>query len=80
MIMTPQAHTRVLQMSHLRDARVGHIIATLHQLEQRHILVVDDDSVRGLFAADQISLQLGRDVMDIEVPAHSVAEMLQTIG
>lgn len=80
MIMTPQRNTPVLQMDHLRDARVGHIIATLHKLEQRHILVIEDDAVRGLFAADQISLQIGHDVMNPEEAAHSVAEILRTIG
>lgn len=80
MLMQPQKDIRVLEMSHLRDARVGHIVATLHGLEQKHMLVVDQGVVRGLFSASQISKQLGRNIVETEVPAHSLAEMVHTIG
>ena len=59
MLMQPQKAIQVLEMSHLRDARVGHIVATLHSLEQKHLLVVDAGVVSGLFSASQISRQLG---------------------
>jgi CBS-domain-containing membrane protein len=80
MLMQPQKDIRVIEMSHLRDARVGHIVATLHHLEQRYLLVVDDGAVRGLFSASQISKQLGRNVHEEETPAHSLAEMVHAIG
>ena len=80
MLMQPQKKIRVLEFSHLRDARVGHIVATLHGLEQKHILVVDNDMIRGLFSASQISKQLGRNIHDEETPAHSLAEMVHSIG
>jgi CBS domain-containing protein len=80
MIMEPQSRVKVLERSHLRDARVGHIVATLAQLEQKHMLVVDHGKVAGLFSATQISRQLGSDILNAEAPAHSLAEMLHTLG
>ena len=80
MLMQPQKQIQVLEMSHLRDARVGHIVATLHNLEQKHLLVVDAGVVRGLFSVSQISRQLGRSILEEEVPAHSLAEMVHSIG
>ena len=84
-VMTPHQDITVLEMDHLRDACVGHIVATIHQLERRHLLVVDTDGeghhdVRGLFSATQISRQLGYDITEEVVPAHSLAEMVQQIG
>ncbi|GMQ83639.1 MAG: hypothetical protein BMS9Abin06_0374 [Gammaproteobacteria bacterium] len=80
MLMKPQERVKVLEQSHLRDTRVGHIVATLTQLEQKHILVVDNGKVSGLFSASQISKQLGSDILQAEAPAHSLAEMLHTRG
>jgi CBS domain-containing protein len=80
MLMQPQRDIRVVELSHLRDARVGHIVATLHQLEQKHMIVVDQGKVSGLFSANQISRQLGRKILQEEMPAHSLAEMVHTIG
>jgi CBS-domain-containing membrane protein len=81
MIMTPANNIRVLEIEHLRDARVGHIIATLHALESRHVLVVENGrSVRGVFSAAQISRQLGRNIMDDEAPAHTLAEIVHSLG
>ena len=80
MVMDPQSCVKVLERSHLRDAKVGHIVATLAQLEQKHMLVVDHGRVSGLFSATQISRQLGSEILHAEVPAHSLAEMLQTLG
>jgi CBS-domain-containing membrane protein len=80
-IMTPVSSVRVLELEHLRDARVGHIIATLHALESRHVLVVEKgSSIRGVFSAAQISRQLGRNIMDDEVPAHNLAEIVHSLG
>ncbi len=80
MLMEPQKTIQVVEMSHLRDAMVGHIVATLHHLEQKYLLVVDAGVVRGLFSASQISKQLGRNIHDEESPAHSLAEMVHSIG
>jgi len=81
MIMTPGSHIRVLEIEHLRDARVGHIIATLHALESGHILVVENShSIRGVFSAMQIGRQLGRNILDDETPAHNLAEIVHSLG
>jgi len=80
MLMQPQKDIKVLELSHLRDARVGHIVATLHQLEQKYMIVVDQGNVSGLFSASQISRQLGRKILEEEMPAHSLAEMVHSIG
>ena len=84
-VMTPHRSITALEMDHLRDACVGHIVATFHQLERRHLLVVDTNErgqhdVRGLFSATQIGKQLGYDIVEQVVPAHSLAEMVQRIG
>lgn len=80
MIMKPADELRVLEIEHLRDARVGHIIATLQVLESRHVLVVENGCIRGLYRAGQISRQLGRNIMDEEMPAHNLAEIVHTLG
>ena len=80
MLMQPQSDIKVLEFSHLRDARVGHIVATLHQLEQRYMIVVDQGIISGMFSASQISRQLGRKILEEEMPAHSLAEMVHSIG
>lgn len=80
MIMEPRARIRVLEMSHLRDAKVGHIVATLHKIEEFYLPVVEAGSIRGLFSASQISTQLGRNIMDLQEPAHSLAELVHKIG
>lgn len=80
MIMTPADKVRVLEIDHLRDARVGHIIATLKALESRHVLVAENGSIRGLYRAGQISKQLGYNIMDDELPAHSLAEMVHSLA
>ena len=80
MMMIPREEVRVLEMKHLCDACVGHIIATLHAIESRYVLVIENGSIRGLYAAGQISRQLGRNIMDEEVSAHSFAEMVHSLG
>ena len=80
MLMQPQREIKVLELNHLRDARVGHIVATLHDLEEKYVLVVDHGIVCGLFSSSQISRQLGWNILEDESPAHSLAEMVHTIG
>jgi len=80
MLMQPQKDIKVLELHHLRDARVGHIVATLHDLEEKYVLVVDHGVICGLFSSSQISRQLGRNILEEELPAHSLAEMVHTIG
>ena len=80
MVMTPRKDIKVLEWSHMKDGKVGHIVATLHQLECCHLLVVEDDRVRGLFAVSEISRHLGHDVSETACAAHSLAEIVHTLG
>ncbi|MGD2160427.1 MAG: CBS domain-containing protein [Gammaproteobacteria bacterium] len=80
MLMRPQKEIKVLELNHLRDARVGHVVATLHDLAEKYVLVVDHGIVCGLFSSSQISRQLGRNILEDELPAHSLAEMVHAIG
>ncbi len=90
-IMTPQQDIEALNMLSVRNAQVGHIVATLRALEQRYLLVVQtpddgqgqtassagsgDQVVRGLFSSAQIGRQLRVDVDEIMTAAHSLAEI-----
>jgi CBS-domain-containing membrane protein len=81
MLMTPLSAIEVLSMTAVRNARIGHIVATLRELERRHLLVVEVDPergeqvVRGLFSSSQIGKQLGMDVSEIMTAARSLAEI-----
>lgn len=78
-IMTPLVDIRVMEWAHMKDTRVGHIVATLHQMERRHLLVVEGSRVRGLFSASQITKQTGKDVTEMVLSAHSFAEIVHTL-
>lgn len=80
MMMIPRDKVRVLEVEHLHDTCVGHIIATLHALESRYVLVIENGAICGLFSAGQMSRQLGWNIMDVEVAAHSLAEIVHTLG
>ena len=86
MIMTPQKDIPVLNMLSVRNVQVGSVIATLHELERQHVLVVEvdpdskDQRVRGLFSLSQISKQLGKDMAEIMTAAHSLAEIHHGMG
>lgn len=63
-VMTPQDRLEVLNLEHVRAAKVGHIVATLRAAGRQHALVVEIDgggrqTVRGMFSATQIARQLG---------------------
>jgi hypothetical protein len=49
-IMTPHLEIEALHMLSVRNAQVGHIVATLHALEQRHLLVVQFEEANGELA------------------------------
>ena len=71
-IMTPQHRLEVLDMDHVRSAKVGHIVATLKMSGRQHAMVVEVDrhgkqTVRGLFSANQIAHQLGVAIQTNEV-------------
>ncbi len=62
-IMISVAELEALDFDALTDVKVGHIIATLHEIQQHYILVSEktDEQIelRGIFIDSQISKQLG---------------------
>ena len=80
-VMTPQSSIEVLNMLSVRNAQVGHIVATLQALARQHALVVEVDSttkaqcVRGMFSTSQISKQLGVNAAEVVTRASSLAEI-----
>lgn len=83
MVMTPQRDMVVLNYLSVRNAQIGHILETLHQLGRQHILVarVDEESgeqqVCGMFSTSQINKQLHVHTDTDLGPAHSLAEIVQ---
>lgn len=86
MLMTPLDEVTAMDMVTVRNARVGHIIHTLHKLERQHTLVVETDRtsgaqvIRGLFSTSHISKMMGHDVGRPEYAAHSLAEVSHELG
>lgn len=84
-IMTPRAEIQVLNMISVEEARVGHILATLHALERQHVLVVETDAtsgrqvVRGLFSSSRIQKQMHRHEREQIPPAHSLADIVRGV-
>jgi CBS domain-containing protein len=80
-VMTPRSSIEVLNMLSLRNARVGHIVATLQALARQHALVVDVDPetkaqcVRGIFSTSQISKHLGVNAAEVVTRASTLAEI-----
>ncbi len=80
-VMTPRSSIEVLNMLSVRNARVGHIVATLQELARRHALVVDVDPetkaqcVRGIFSTSQISKHLGVNAAEVVTRASTLAEI-----
>ena len=78
-IMTPEDRLEVISMDDVLHAHVGHVVATLKATGRRHAAVVDEDAsghqiLRGLFAASQLSSQLGEPVETAEI-AKTFAEI-----
>ncbi|GMQ76796.1 MAG: CBS domain-containing protein [Gammaproteobacteria bacterium] len=80
-VMTPRSSIEVLNMLSLRNARVGHIVATLQELARQHALVVEVDPktkaqcVRGIFSTSQISKHLGVNAAEVVTRASTLAEI-----
>ncbi len=80
MIMTPIHQLHALHFDELSNARVGHIVRLLHELQVNYIFVLESgyEKIRGLFSVSRISLQLGENVMG-DLSSQSVAEMSHVI-
>ena len=80
-VMTPQSSIEVLNMLSVRNAQVGHIVATLKALARQHALVVEVDPqskqqrVRGIFSTSQISKQLGVNAAEVVSRDATLAEI-----
>lgn len=78
-IMTPQHRLEALRMEDVRNAKVGHIVATLKKSGRQHALAVEAgrdgrQTICGLFSATQIARQLGAAIHVGEV-ARTFAEI-----
>lgn len=80
MMMTKANTLHTLNYKDLENARVGHIIRLIHDLNVYHLLVIDRckeddiDMVRGIFSASRISRQIGEDITG-DLHAESLAEI-----
>nr|VFK39178.1 MAG: CBS domain-containing protein [Candidatus Kentron sp. SD]VFK39792.1 MAG: CBS domain-containing protein [Candidatus Kentron sp. SD] len=85
MVMTPQSEVTVINLLSVRNAKVGHIVATLRKLDRKHLLVIDVDkaagkkSICGLFSTSQIGRQLGVVVVPAMPAAQTLAEIKQQL-
>lgn len=67
-IMTPITLLEALHFDDIQRARVGNIVETLKLAGRQHLLVVEGitaqwtDSIRGMFSATQIAMQLGMEL------------------
>ena len=80
MVMTPRKDIKVVDWSTIKVAKVGHIIKTMHEWGCCHILVIDDGQLRGIFSMSETSKHLGHNESEPLVCAHSLAELVHTIG
>jgi CBS-domain-containing membrane protein len=83
-IMTTQRELEVLKIDDVRNAQVGHIVASLKKSHRQHALVVFEgadgkQAVCGLFSITQIARQLGAQVQSFEL-AHTFAEIEAVIS
>ena len=82
MMMTRTAEMHTLQFSELSNARVGHIVRLLSELQTNYIFVVEgyveDPKILGMISISRISLQLGETVM-ANFSSNSVAEINQIV-
>jgi CBS domain containing-hemolysin-like protein len=59
-VMTPIHELEAIEIGVVKNAKVGHVVATLQTSGRQHTLVTEPDGrVRGMFSATQIARQLG---------------------
>ena len=61
-IMTPRENIDAINYADVVRSSVGDIIETLRQANRQHLLVVDNEFVRGLFSATDIARSVGEDI------------------
>lgn len=82
LMMTARDHIVAFYLKDIKNAKVGQVIETLHQMRQHYGFVIDQNTLdqhtlRGIFSLHQISKQLGHDVTFDLSEAHSLAELQQ---
>lgn len=73
-IMTHRDSIEAINYTEVVRASVGDLIATLHDVGRQHVLVVNRDSVRGLFSASEVARRVGENV-EVETRARTFAEL-----
>jgi CBS domain-containing protein len=77
-IMTPRALLELLAFEDVRQARVGHVVATLRHAGRQHFLNGEHaeagERVRGIFSISQVARQLG-----VSLPTHTFAQSFAEI-
>jgi len=83
-VMTPLSALDAIDLDDLSHADVARVIATLHHVGRRHLLVIQKDAergprVRGVISATQIERQLGQRIDMLET-AGSFAEISRSLA
>lgn len=73
-IMTHRDEIEAISYPEVVRANVGDVVATLHDVGRQHVLVVDRNSVRGLFSASTVGRLIGESV-EVEARARTFAEL-----
>lgn len=73
-IMTHRDDLEAISYPDVVQANVGDIVATLHDVGRQHVLVVDQDSVRGLFSSSTVARLIG-EAVNVEIRARTFAEL-----
>lgn len=83
MLMVRPHDLHALSLEELSNARVGHIVRLLHELNVNYIFVSGIENgievLRGLFSISRLSLQLGENVM-ANLNTESLAEMNKVLN
>lgn len=83
MLMVRPQDLHTLNFEELSNARIGHIVRLLYELNANYIFVISHDqgvdAVRGLFSISRLSQQLGENVM-ANLNSGSVAEMSKVLN
>ncbi|MDH5391758.1 MAG: CBS domain-containing protein [Gammaproteobacteria bacterium] len=73
-IMTDKEGIEVISYPEVVRASIGDIVTTFHAVGRQHVLVVERDTVRGLFSATEISRRLGESLV-LDIRARTFAEL-----
>jgi len=82
-VMIPISHWDVIELSHVRTARLGDIAATMHEHGLRYLLVVQHKDgqtmLRGLFSARRLEMAMNTTI-EHDLHSRSFAELEQVLA